>query len=39
MPVKTVNSIQDEPLETVLANYDRIVTACAALINLDESNV
>ena len=39
MPIRTVNSIKDESLETVLGNCDKIVTVCAALINLRESIV
>ena len=39
MPIRTVKSIEDESLETVLANWDKTVTVCAALISLGESTV
>ena len=39
MPIRTVKSIKDESLETVVANCDKIVTVCAALINLGEITV
>ena len=39
MPIRTVKSIKDESLEIFLANCDKIVTVCAALISLGESIV
>ena len=35
LPYRTVKSIKDEALNSLLANCDKIVTVCAALINLE----
>ena len=37
MPLRIVKSIKDEACGSILANCDRIVVVCAALVNLSES--
>lgn len=39
MPIRCLKSIKDEQLESPLVNCDKIVTVCAALVNLGESIV
>ena len=39
IPNRVVKSVKDEQLNATLANCDKIVTVCAALVNLGESIV
>ena len=39
LPLRLLKSIKDEAVSATLANYDKIVTVCAALANLGESIV